>query len=761
MGDEPTQAWAGKIGRTMADSTPFWPRRPQPPAGAPNILVVLYDDAGFSDFGCYGSPIKTPTIDRLAAEGLRYTGFHTTAMCSTTRSALLTGRNHHSVGVGCLANFDSGFPGYRGKIAREAGTLAEMLRPHGYRNYMLGKWHVTPLTETGATGPFDGWPLGRGFDRFYGFLDAETDQYAPELVMDNTSIDPPGTFADGYHLTADLVDQSIAFLAGHIAERPEVPWLCWLALGATHAPHQAPHDLIKSYDPIFADGWDAERDRRIMRQKAMGIVPPETALPARNDGVQPWTEHSADERRFFTRLQSAFAGMLDHSDQHLGRLVAFLETAGVRDNTLILVLSDNGASQEGGPRGGVNLNGPRNLRAEPMAEKIARIDDIGGPATHANYPHGWAMASNTPLRRYKQNTHGGGIRDPLVISWPAGIPARGELRHQFAHASDLTPTLLEIVGITPPASINGVPQMPLEGVSFAASLNDPKAPSKATPQYFEMFGHRGIWHDGWKAVAYHPPGTPYDADRWELFHLDHDFSETNNLADHYPDKLQALIALWWQEAEAHNVLPLDDRFAPRFVENAARFQGARRNYVFHAGMGHVPTEVAPDIRSRSYRIEAHAWIDAGSEGVLIAHGDATTGYSLYVRDGRLIHDMNVGGEHVVVESDRPIPVGEHRLAVRVERLTREVKPTLSTGPGLSAFTLLIDDQPAGRIESRLGFANFISWSGLDIGRDRGSPVSLYDAPFEFTGKLLKVVVTMDDDQSLDGEGVGRAQMASQ
>jgi arylsulfatase len=744
------------IGRTIADSTPSWPAKPKPPAGAPNILVILFDDAGFSDFGCYGSPIRTPAIDRLAAEGLRYTGFHTTAMCSTTRSALLTGRNHHSVGVGCLANFDSGFPGYRGKIAKEAGTLAEMLRPHGYRNYMLGKWHVTPLTETGATGPFDGWPLGRGFDRFYGFLDAETDQYAPELVRDNSAIDPPGTFESGYHLTADLVDQSIGYLAGHQAELPETPWLLWLALGATHAPHQAPADLIKGYDPVFARGWDVERAERIARQKAMGIVPADTMLPPRNDGVKPWAEHSADEQRFFTRLQSAFAGMLDHADQHIARLIAHLEATGQRDNTLILVLSDNGASQEGGPLGGVNLNGPRNLRREPMAEKLARIDDIGGPATHSNYPHGWAMASNTPLRRYKQNTHGGGIRDPLVMSWPRGIPARGELRHQFAHACDLTPTILDIVGITPPASVNGVAQMPLEGVSFAASLRDPAAPSKTKPQYFEMFGHRGVWHAGWKAVAFHPPGTPYDQDKWELFHLDKDFSETNDLAATHPEKLSEMVALWWAEAEKHKVLPLDDRFAPRFAENANRFHGARTKYVFHRGMGHVPTEVAPDIRSRSYEIEAHAHVAAGTEGVLIAHGDGSTGYTLFVRDGRLVHDMNIGGQHVVATSDRTIPAGERRLGVRVSRLTREARPTMETGPGLTRFTLLIDGADAGSIETRMGFYSFISWSGLDIGRDRGSAVGDYAAPFEFTGQLIKVTVTMDTDQVLDGEAIGRA-----
>ena len=410
-----TPRFAGRIGKTIVESTPWWPRPAAAPQGAPNILVVLFDDVGFSDFGCYGSPIRTPAIDRLAAEGLRYTGFHTTAICSTTRAALLTGRNHHSVGVGCLANFDSGFPGYRGKLAREAGTLAEMLRPHGYRNYMLGKWHVTPPVETGASGPFDGWPLGRGFDRFYGFLDAETNQYAPELVRDNSAIDPPGRFEDGYHLTADLVDQAIGFLAGHIAERPDRPWLLWLALGACHAPHQAPADLIRGYDPLFEGGWNAERDRRFARQKAMGVVPEATVLPPRNEGVKPWAEHSTDERRFFTRLQSAYAAMLDHADQHLARLVGFLEETGQRDGTLILVLSDNGASQEGGFLGGVNLTGPRNLRREPMAEKLARIDAIGGPDTDSNYPLGWAMASNTPLRRYKFNTHGAGYPAPAGI----------------------------------------------------------------------------------------------------------------------------------------------------------------------------------------------------------------------------------------------------------------------------------------------------------------------------------------------------------
>lgn len=754
--------FGGVIDKTVAGSKPWWPDTAKPPQGAPNILVVLFDDVGFSDFGCYGSPISTPTIDKLAAEGLRYSGFHTTAMCSTTRAALLTGRNHHSVGVGCLANFDSGYPGYRGKIAREAGTLAEMLRPHGYRNYMVGKWHVTPLTESGATGPFDGWPLGRGFDRFYGFLDAETDQFAPELVSDNTHIDPPGTFADGYHLTSDLVDQAIRFIADHTADRPDIPWLTWLAPAACHAPHQAPADLIRSYDDVFAHGWDVEREQRMARQKATGVVPQATRMPERNDGVRAWNSYSADEQRLFTRLQSAFAGMLDHADQHLARLIGFLDTAGIRDNTLILVLSDNGASQEGGPLGFVNAMGPYNFRPEPIAEKVRRIDDIGGPDSHSNFPHGWAMASNTPLRRYKQNTHGGGIRDPFIMNWPNKITAKGELRHQFVHACDLTPTLLDLIGVKPPAEIAGVAQMPMEGESFARSVNDASAPSKSSPQYFEMFGHRGIWQNGWKAVSFHPSGTPFENDKWELFHLDKDFSETDDLAEKEPERLAEMIKLWWTEAEQRNVLPLDDRFAARFAENAARFQGARNKFTFHAGMGHVPTDVAPDVRSRSYTIEAHVEIEeSGAEGVLIAHGDMTSGYSLYIKDGMLVHDLNIGGGHEIVTSTRKVPAGAHRLGVHVERLVRKEPPAKGARTGVTAYTLLIDGEPAGEIQTQLGFNNFISWSGLDIGRDRSSPVSHYTAPFEFTGRLLKVTVDMHEDQKLDGAGVGAAEMARQ
>jgi arylsulfatase len=736
-----------------AASAPHWPKGAQPPAGAPNIVVILFDDVGFSDFGCYGGSIDTPAIDAIAARGLRYSGFHTTAMCSTTRAALLTGRNHHSVGVGCLANFDSGYPGYRGKIAREAATLPEMLRPHGYSNYMVGKWHVTPTHETGPCGPVDGWPLGRGFDRFYGFMDAETDQYAPELVRDNTPVTPPGTYETGYHLTEDLTDEAIRYLADHQAAKPNAPFLLWLAYGACHAPHQAPRDLIMKYDARFARGWDTERELRLGRQIEMGLVPKGTPLPLRNDWVRPWADHTPDEQRLFTRLQAAFAAMLEHADRNVARLTAFLASAGLDENTVVLVLSDNGASQEGGPLGFVNAMGPYNFRVENLDEKLRRIDDIGGPDTHSNFPLGWAMASNTPLKRYKQNTHGGGIRDPLVVSWPKRIGARGEVRHAFCHACDLTPTLLDAIDIKTPEAIAGVPQMPIEGVSFAASFADAGAPSKATPQYFEMFGHRGIVHDGWKAVAFHPPGKPYDDDRWELYHLARDFNEVHDLAAEQSEKLEALVELWWREAEAHQVLPLDDRFGERFAENAARNLGNRRVFTFHAGMGHLPTDVCPDLRSRSYVIDADVTIpEGGAEGVLIAHGDATCGYAMYLKEGVLTHDINIGGQHQILSAYGKVPPGDHVLSFRAKRSGAKLGDSFRC-------VLAMDGTERAATDLIYGFVNFISWSGLDIGLDRGSPVSHYSAPFKFTGTLKKVTVTIEDDQFLNAEGAADAVLA--
>ncbi len=745
-----------RIGATIADSEPYWPDPVRPPSGRTNVLIVLLDDVGFGDFGCFGSEIATPVIDRFATAGVRYTGFHTTAMCSTTRAAMLTGRNHHDVGMGCLANFDSGFPGYRGKIAHDAPTLAERLRGHGYRNYMVGKWHCTPLTETGPTGPFDGWPLGRGFDRFYGFLDAETDQYSPELVQDNSHITAPGTYESGYHLTEDLIDHAITYVTSHEAATPGVPWHMLLAPGACHAPHQAPRELIDHYAAVFAKGWDRTRSDRLAEQIRLGIVPAGTELPERNAGVLPWADHGADEQRLFARLAGAYAAMLAHFDLHLGRLVDVLETTGQLADTIVLVTSDNGASQEGGPLGFVNAMGPFNMVAEPLEEKIARIEDIGGPDTHSNFPHGWAMAANTPLKRYKQNTHGGGVRDALIVSAPGrlvGPEHAGTLRHQFCHVVDLAPTVLDLLGIEPDDAMTGV--------SFAGTLAEPGADTGKTVQYFEMFGHRGIWQEGWKAVAYHAPGTPFDDDRWELYDLAHDMNEVHDLSAEQPERLAELQARWWEQAAANKVLPLDDRFGERFAENATRHVGARTRFTFWSGMGHVPSDVAPDLRSRGYRITAHvnpSGSRGAADGVLIAHGDATSGYSLFVRDGHLVHDLNIGGTHQLVTSDRPIPPDATTLGFAMQRRGEGPFPH---GTG----TLLIDGEPAGVMETDQIFWLMISWSGLDIGLDRGTTVADYDGtgrftgPHAYTGDLVRVVVDLVSDQQVDHDAAGAADLA--
>ena len=756
MGTTATEpVFGGTIGDTVADSTPWWPADADRDGRRRNILVVLLDDVGYADFGCYGSSIATPTIDRLAAEGVRSTAFHTTAMCSTTRASLLTGRNHHAVGMGCLANFDSGFPGYRGKISADAPTIPEMLAPSGYRSYMVGKWHATRTTETGPTGPFDGWPLGRGFDRFYGFLDAETDQYSPELVRDNTHVTASGDHSTGYHLTADLADEAIRNITDHHAATPNAPWYLQLAPGACHAPHQAPRGLIDHYSGEFTHGWDVERERRLARQIELGVVPAGTELPARNLGVRAWDEHSADEQQLFCRLAGAYAAMLDHFDQHLARVIDTLGQTGQLDDTIIMVLSDNGASQEGGPLGFVNAMAPFNMVPEPLDEKLARLDDIGGPDTHSNFPHGWAMAANTPLRMYKQNTHGGGIRDPLVIRTPeTATDTPGAIHRQFCHASDLAPTILQLVGVDAPGT---APEM--TGVSFADTLTDPDVATAKDTQYFEMFGHRGIWHDGWKAVAWHRPGSSFDDDRWELFDLTTDFNECHDLADAQPAKLADMVDRWWSEARANRVLPLDDRFGERFAENAKRFHGNRRRYVFTAGMGHLPSDVAPDLRSRSYTIRASiAPFEAGVDGVLISHGDATCGYSLFVRDGHLVHDLNIGGTHQIVESATEIADGATELAFRMRRSPGE-------GPfprGLGS--LIVDGVEVGAMQTDQIFWLMISWSGLDIGLDRGTTVGDYDGsgrhlgPFPFTGSLIDVTVELDDDQDIDHDAAGRAEL---
>jgi arylsulfatase A-like enzyme len=516
--------FGGRIGRTHHDSVPWWP---DPPAGlgGTNVVMIVLDDVGFAHFGCYGSELRTPNIDRLAANGLRYNSFHTTAVCSPTRACLLTGRNHHAVGMRAVSNWNTGYPHMRGGITPRAATVAEVLRDRGYATYAAGKWHLAPMEETSAAGPHHNWPLQKGFDRFYGFLQGETDQFHPELTHDNHHIDPPAGPDNGYHVSEDIVTRSMGWIRDLVSVRPDRPFFLYLAFGAMHAPHQAPPEYLERWRGAFDEGYEVTRERWYRRQIELGIIPPDTTLAPRNPGVPAWDELTPNQQRFANRLHEAFAAMMEHTDDQIGRLVAFLDDHGLLDDTLLLVLSDNGASREGGPYGVMDEFSFFNALWEDIDHLVEhRLDDIGGPHSHSNYPWGWAQAGNSPLRWYKQNTYGGGVRDPLVVHWPATITDHGAVRSQFCHAIDLAATVLEVTGAAAPEQYQGHPQLPMHGRSIAPTFHDPEAAAPRSVQYFEQLGHRGIWADGWKATTYHTPGDPYDDDEWGLFHLDADFS---------------------------------------------------------------------------------------------------------------------------------------------------------------------------------------------------------------------------------------------
>ncbi|MBA2624284.1 MAG: arylsulfatase [Acidimicrobiia bacterium] len=723
----------GRIGRTHHDSTPWWP---DPPAGlgGPNVVLVVLDDTGFAHFGCYGSELATPTIDRLAAGGVRYTGFHTTALCSPSRAALLTGRNPHAVGMRGVSNWSTGFPHMRGGISPRAATVADTLRAHGYATYAAGKWHLAPMDECSAAGPHTNWPLQKGFDRYHGFLQGEADQFSPELTTDNGHVDPPARPEDGYHLSEDIVDRSIGWIGDLQSIRPDRPFFLYLAFGATHAPHHAPLEHRLGWRGRFDDGYDATRQRWYARQLELGIIPPGTTLAPRNPGVPAWEDLSQDQRSFSARLQEAFAAMLEHTDAQIGRLVDFLERRGLLEDTLFMVVSDNGASREGGPHGVMDEFSFFNGLPEDLQEIVAhRLDDIGGPHSHSNYPWGWAQAGNTPLRWYKQNTYGGGVRDPLVVHWPNGFDARDELRTQFCHAVDVTPTILDVTGAPFLDQHSGVPQLPLHGASLRATFADRAAPAPRNVQYFEQMGHRGLWADGWKITTYHEQGRPLDDDEWGLFALDEDFSECHDLAAERPDKLRELIDAWWVEAGAYGVLPIDDRMIELFGGTPRPGTvHARSEYVYHPPVSHVPADAAPPLGGRSWTITAEVDVPTtGGEGVLYARGSHNLGHSFFVQDASLHFDYNALGTHQRASAPVDLPAGRHRLVARFVR----------DGPG-GVLTIAADDHDLASVEIPT-IVRMLGSTGLDVGRDGLSPVvEDYDAPFPFTGTIDSITFTI-------------------
>ena len=730
---QPSRPFSGKIGRTIADSAPDFDEPAHPVDGSPNVVIIVLDDTGFAQLGCYGSDIDTPHINGLASDGLQFNNFHVTPLCSPTRAALLTGRSQHAVGMRAVSNFRTGFPHQLGYITDRAATIAEVLRESGYATLACGKWHLAPMEQCSAAGPFDHWPLGRGFDRFYGFLDGETDQFHPELVCDNHPIEPPGRPEDGYHLSEDLVDQMLTMIADSRGIRPDRPFFAYLPFGATHAPHQAPQRYLDKYRGAFDDGWDAVRERVHRRQLEAGIIAPGTQLAPRNPGVEAWDSLPEDQQRLASRLQEAFAAFLNHTDDQIGRFIDGLRQLDVWDNTVVILLSDNGASQEGGPFGVMHEMKFFNGILEQPSEAVARIDDIGGPHSHANYPWGWAQCGNTPFKWYKQNTHEGGVHVPMIVHWNAGItPAqRGTARDQFVHVSDAAPTIYDLLGISAPAVYRGVEQLPVSGHSFAALFNAPDAPATNTVQYFEMAGSRAIVRDTWKAVCKHVPGADYDTEPWELYNLANDMSECHDLADAEPARLAELIDLWWREAEAQGVLPLDDRgvelFAPRFRDHSPH--PASRRYVYRPPLSPIPPQAFAAFGGLGFDVTARVSREPGQDGVLWSAGTENSGIAMFVQNNRLVLDYNAFGDHSILDSTIEIPAGETSLIAHFRR----------DGQRGGSIQLEVDGVDAGRVDIPT-YLWIVSSVGSSIGYNHGSAVSQrYQAPFAFEGTLREVV----------------------
>ena len=726
----------GRIAPGARESTPSWPDPARPPAGSPNIVIVLADDLGFADLGSFGSEIQTPHLDRLAEAGLRYRNFSVTGVCSPTRAALLTGLNHHSAGVGWLANMDLGFPGYRGQIAADVPTLAEILRDAGYATLMVGKWHLTHSDHMSVAGPFDSWPTQRGFERFWGYLDGETNHWLPPyLWRGNEIVQVP---EDGSFFFPDaMTDEAIAMLRDLRAADPDKPFFLYYAPHVAHAPHHTKSEDRARYAGAYARGWDAVRAERLARQKQLGIAPENAELAPYYPGVGPWSELEPDAQRMAARLQENYAAFVDNLDQNLGRLVDWLAGRGELANTLILVTSDNGGSREVAGIGSWNAMQYYHGVAATLEDNLAHYDEIGEITTHPHYPHGWMQASNTPFPWAKTMTHGGGVRAPLIVSWPARIRDAGAVRPQFHHVIDLAPTVLEAAGVEPPAERRGRPARPMEGVSLVYSFDSAEAPSRRREQYYEMEGHRGYVADGWKIATHRNPGQAWDEPPWQLYHLDEDFAEHDDLAARHPEKVAELEAKWWRAAERFQVLPVDDRSPlERGAGSFARLASAgRTRFVYEPGTNTVDGVRAPILAGRSFRVTARVGPRrAGEDGVLAALGDRTTGWTWFVQDDRVHWLVNFAGREHAISSGRAIPPGATELGFEFTR---------GEGEGAGTARLSAD----GIVLAERALAHPVSgrsWEGLDIGRDLRQPVtSRYEAPFAYGGELREVVFEID------------------
>jgi len=739
----PQPEFKGKIGITYKDSKPDFPQPITAPAKAPNVLLVILDDVGFGQASTFGGPVETPNLTRLAETGLRYNQFHTTALCSPTRAALLTGRNHHSVNTGVVEELATGYPGYTTILPKSAATVAEVLRQNGYNTAAFGKWHNTPDFETSAAGPFDRWPTGLGFEYFYGFLGGDTNQWSPALVENTKRVEKPANNPD-YHLTPDLVDHAIAWIRNQQSIAPDKPFFTYLATGATHAPHHAPKAWIDKYKGKFDQGWDKLREEIFTRQKQLGVIPANARLTPRPQELPAWDSLSAEQKKLSAHMAEVFAGFLAHTDYEIGRLIDAIDQLGELDNTLVIyVVGDNGASAEGGLTGTVNELKFFNGVPENLPQLLASYNDLGSPKTFNHFPAAWAWAVNTPFQWTKQiASHFGGTRNPLVISWDQGIKNQGGIRSQFHHVIDIAPTILEVTGITAPKEVNGVKQQPIEGTSLVYSFDNPDAPSTRETQYFEMLGNRAIYDRGWVAAARHgrlpwerTVKGDFDTDKWELYNIAEDFSEANNLAEENPDKLEKLQKLFFKEARQHQVLPLDDRVLDRFdVKIRPSLNAGRTNFTYYPGVFGIPEGSAPNLKNRSFSITANVEIpETGAEGILLTQGGRFAGWGFFLEDGKPTYIYNyANADRYIIQSREKLPPGKSTL-----RFDFDYDGGIGAG---GTGKLFINQQQVaeGRIEKTIAYRLALDET-FDIGRDTGTPVvDTYQVPFAFTGNLQQV-----------------------
>jgi arylsulfatase A-like enzyme len=740
----------GNVGRTYLDSDPAqFPQVVRPAKGAPNVLLILLDDVGFGQFSTFGGGVPSPNVDKLAAQGLRYIRFHTTALCSPTRAALLTGRDHHVAGTGVITELTTGYDGYTGIIPKSCGTVSEILRQNGYATAWIGKNHNTPAWETSEVGPFDHWPSGLGFDYFYGFNSGDTSQFEPVLFENHNRV--PRSTDPNYHISHDIADHAIAWMQSEKEIDPARPFFLYVAPSATHSPHMAPKQWIDKFKGQFDMGWDRYREQTLERQKKLGVVPQDTKLTVRDKSLPAWDSLNADQKRLYARMMEVFAGFSAQIDYEMGRVLDAVAALPDANNTLIIyILGDNGASAEGGLDGATNELAGFNGVFEPIESELKVIDELGGPKYYNHFPAGWAHAMDTPFQWTKQiASHFGGTRNPMVVSWPAKIQEKGGVRTQFHHVTDIMPTILEAAGITAPDNLNGVAQKPIEGVSMVYTFNDAKAPDRRKSQIFELVSNRGMYQNGWMAssLAYLPwaaTRTGYDPDKakWELYHIDQDFSQADDLATKNPDKLKELVDLWWAEAARHDVLPLDWRSVERLsdqITGRPSLASDRKTFIYNTPLVALPEGSAPDLKNKSFTITAEVEIPSdGGDGMIFTQGGITAGWGFYVLKGKLVGLHNyIGLQRYRAVSTEHVPTGKCTLTFDFKY----------DGGGMSKggmITLLANGKKLGeaRVEKTAGF-KYSLYEGQDIGEDSGSPVDFdYTPPFKFTGKIDKVTVDL-------------------